>query len=342
MVLIGERQKRRLEQLEALEKLRLGLELQPQSFDALDIDTRSSLDGSQSSRDSDSQQWHVPRTLPANEPPTQSHVDTKAFIQRHVLGLNDRALEKIDSGQVGMADILRAGLTSLQLLAPEADTQSPSCSLESRGSNSSRQVDPPAGLRADRIIVPQNKMHIQTHSLPEDYFNSLRLRKYVTVAALRANADLLGVAFEKMIHAEAPSIFHRSGEGSSDVSWTKLPADLQPTPTQIRYPHPVYVDVFPFPVLRDQIITMMSDGSPAFNTKDFCKDLEKEGLICWGSTMDEGEGTGSGAPWDSRSWEAQPWFLKKWWYILGGSDGPVFKQTRWWHELRGDRFPDLW
>jgi hypothetical protein len=29
--------------------------------------------------------------------------------------------------------------------------------------------------------------------------------------------------------------------------------------------------------------------------------------------------------------------MKKWWIVIGGVEGEIYKQTEWWCELRGDR-----
>lgn len=76
---------------------------------------------------------------------------------------------------------------------------------------------------------------------------------------------------------------------------------------------------------------------------DLCADLQNDGLICWGSSLGGGSAAmGSGAPWDARSWEAQSWFLRKWWILIGGAEGEIYKQTRWWCEMRGERFCNPW
>ena len=78
---------------------------------------------------------------------------------------------------------------------------------------------------------------------------------------------------------------------------------------------------------------------PSINQGEFCADLENDGLICWASyTGPDNEVSGSSAPWDIRSWEAQPWFLKKWWLVFGDESG-IYQQSKWWHEFRGDHLP---
>lgn len=267
--------------------------------------------------------------------------DARSLITENAIALDDDATRIIESGQVALADILREGLAALRLLPPL------SSSTSSRGQSThalDQRGNPETELQTDRILVPRNSMKVHSHSLPDLYSNHLRVRKFVTVAAVRANAELLGISFEGLIDHDAPSPFFIGESGTPKDTWDSIPPDLRPTATQMRHQHPCYIDVLPFAVARERIINMMRSEPPMLDENEFCDDLEKEGLICWGTTTDsdEGMGSGTGAPWDGRSWEAQPWFLKKWWLVLGGPDGALFKQTRWWHEFRGDRLPDLW
>ncbi|ERS99859.1 hypothetical protein HMPREF1624_03224 [Sporothrix schenckii ATCC 58251] len=85
---------------------------------------------------------------------------------------------------------------------------------------------------------------------------------------------------------------------------------------------------------------------------ELCYDMNvAEGLVCWGSqTGNDGAGLSSQAkrdsgsardmraclPWDMRSWEPQVWFLKKYWFLVGGWDDDMWRNCRWWHSMRGD------
>ena len=67
-----------------------------------------------------------------------------------------------------------------------------------------------------------------------------------------------------------------------------------------------------------------------------CDDFRRDGMIVWGS---QGNGMGMGActPWDMRSWEPQLWFLKKYWFLVGGWDDELWKAARWWHTMRNEK-----
>lgn len=75
-----------------------------------------------------------------------------------------------------------------------------------------------------------------------------------------------------------------------------------------------------------------------------------DGLICWAGAglgrRDRDSSTGRapascGTPWDVRSWEARPWFLRKYWALLGGEEGELVRQSEWWRGMRGED-EDIW
>jgi hypothetical protein len=92
------------------------------------------------------------------------------------------------------------------------------------------------------------------------------------------------------------------------------------------------MDIFPFPIFRERAIILSSQLPMIFDENELAKDLDNDGLICWGSIS----GSGTGCPWDKRSWEAQPWFLDKWWMLTGGAEGDLSSQSRWWRGVRGE------
>lgn len=142
---------------------------------------------------------------------------------------------------------------------------------------------------------------------------------------------------------------------------------------QVLVKHEPWIDVLPFPTLRDALIrgivaamqkqdgseeevvnwkerrTPLSDDMPIceFDTEieaEFWRDVvNNDGLVCWGSVGgrdDEGrEGGGTGSPWDGRSWEARKWFLEKWGDLLGESGGELGAASSWWRGFRGEDLP---
>jgi hypothetical protein len=151
----------------------------------------------------------------------------------------------------------------------------------------------------------------------------------------------MGISIEIAKTPRCPSPFYQSPPLSSQEPTlishqiskrceANLRLDLRPSTIQRTHPHEIYLDVYPFPKWRDKVIQLLSLSPPAFDEMELKRDLDKDGLICWGSIS----GKGSGAPWDSRSWEAQKWFLEKWWFITKNSG--VDTQSEWWRMMRGE------
>lgn len=271
---------------------------------------------------------------------TQLHpLQALSFIARHVGELDETSRSRLISGDVTIQDILQTGMDVLGLRRTSASNRTDSPGRENLSSV----------LRTDRILIPHNRMLIHTHSLPCVYTNHLRIKQFSTLAAIRANAELLGLTFEEIIDPATESPFFSGAltagnrETAAFTKFEALKPDLRPTESQIKNSHHPYIDLLPCPMFRQRFVHLATMDPPMFDEDEFCQDLENDGLICWGSYVGErNEVTGSGAPWDIRSWEAQPWFLKKWWFLVGGEEGELFQQTRWWHEIRGDQLPYFW
>ncbi|KAK9349966.1 hypothetical protein V1523DRAFT_421251 [Lipomyces doorenjongii] len=84
--------------------------------------------------------------------------------------------------------------------------------------------------------------------------------------------------------------------------------------------------------MRSRAISLSAFSPPLFDVVELKVDIMKDGLVCW--HMDRmGH---DDHPVDLRSWEAAPWFLKKWWKLLSGKDGEAWEQTKWRREFRGE------
>lgn len=157
------------------------------------------------------------------------------------------------------------------------------------------------------------------------------LVRYNVATALATNAALLGVT-EEFYKWEGISPMNKQGPLlglSSHDHFANWPATLQPTRLQLLIAHHPWVDCFPWPQLRDNLLK-------AFQHPDLCdedelchdisdyEDAEKEPmLLIWGS------------PWDKRSWEVSDEFLKKWAWLLNGC-GEVLMSTNHWRAKRGE------
>jgi hypothetical protein len=118
----------------------------------------------------------------------------------------------------------------------------------------------------------------------------------------------------------------------SHHSIAKIKPDLRPSNTQLVTPHPSYLDCIIYPSFRDRAIEL--SAAEKLDHWDLFCDIVNDGLVCWGSANKAG--MENGVAWSMRSWEARPWFLKKWWFLAGGEDEEVWQGSRWWWSMRGE------
>lgn len=92
----------------------------------------------------------------------------------------------------------------------------------------------------------------------------------------------------------------------------------------------MWVDTFPCPKLRDNIISY----DTLFHEDEFCidvmgglyegfNDIELNGLLIWGE------------PWSETGWEVTPGFAKKWGFLLKGCD-TLIEATNKYRAARGE------
>jgi hypothetical protein len=198
-----------------------------------------------------------------------------------------------------------------------------------------------AGFRAINSPVNSSKEAMKLLSSPflaDPYKNNLRLVRAATLDAYLSNALSLGMDIPTLYREHCSSPFYRPrtnrGEDIRNLvakMSINLPEHLKPTPPQVLCPHHPYLDLLPFPTLRARAIALTSRNPPLIDGAELKSDIMSDGLICWRTS-----GSGRGQPWNMKSWEAAPWFLKKWSILVGGEEEEVWKQTKWWRELRGE------
>ena len=105
-------------------------------------------------------------------------------------------------------------------------------------------------------------------------------------------------------------------------------ADLRPTELQRSKAHALYIDMIPFPIFRDRVITMLAMSPPAFDEDELRRDMENDGVLVWGGARVERSVR------DRRNWECAKWFLAKWTFLVNGSG--MEDQSRWWRQMRGE------
>ncbi|KNG83842.1 hypothetical protein ANOM_007366 [Aspergillus nomiae NRRL 13137] len=160
---------------------------------------------------------------------------------------------------------------------------------------------------------------------------TIKLTSFSSTSAFLENAKQLGLSLGDFVNDDSESPFCSRYQ---PISYHTLAADLQPTPEQLKFPHHPYLDIVPFPSFRARALTAISSGTPAFSEDELCFDLAHDSMRCWGSTATSLHGRGNGTPWDARSWEVSPWFLKKWGFLVGNEDDAIYQNSLWWWSQR--------
>ncbi|KAK6526196.1 hypothetical protein TWF281_011231 [Arthrobotrys megalospora] len=167
------------------------------------------------------------------------------------------------------------------------------------------------------------------HPNPRDLPSLSRLNAF---DALARNSLLLCIPYEFLETDEFSSPFNYYGplEESSSTRLS-LPKDLSPTILQKNIIHHSWLDLFPFPSLRDNILLGILSGQLDEDQlcDEICCDLlnldaeSVPSLMVWGDS------------WDSKGWEFSESFFHKWGVLLQGCP-EVFQATNYWREERGD------
>ncbi|KAL6692440.1 hypothetical protein J3F84DRAFT_384045 [Trichoderma pleuroticola] len=180
--------------------------------------------------------------------------------------------------------------------------------------------------------------------------SSIHIERVCIAAALYTLVKYMGIGEENFCADDSTSPFYRQSlEFADDATrnrtismvqqmYKTLKPDLRPIAEQIVIKHHPYIDILPFPTLRSNLIVHQKE----INEDEFLNDT-LTGLMCWGGAgtvkSDSDNVTGHAATetvWDVQSWEAKAWFLKKYWWLLGGEDGELVRQSEWWRSVRGE------
>ncbi|CAN9225193.1 unnamed protein product [Alternaria alternata] len=145
--------------------------------------------------------------------------------------------------------------------------------------------------------------------------------------ALAGNVSVLGLSKSWLLcDSVSPLTQHRPLE-------LACPRVLFPTVLQLTTSHHPWVDLFPLPQFRDNILRAAIQD-PHFDEDELWFDLletkcapgsaESPSLLVWGE------------PWDIWKWEVNIEFLRKWSHLLDGCT-TLLESTNYWRRRRGER-----
>lgn len=154
-----------------------------------------------------------------------------------------------------------------------------------------------------------------------------------TFDALVRNALMLRIPVEYLEAEDQASLFNLEGPSAAPGEEDSgLPATLRPTALQRTVRHHSWLDLFPIPRMRDNILCGIQAG--VYDEDVLCDalccellDLDNPAtaaLVVWGEA------------WDAAGWEFSAQFFDKWGPLLRGCEG-VLETTNSWRRKRGAR-----
>jgi hypothetical protein len=155
----------------------------------------------------------------------------------------------------------------------------------------------------------------------------LSLVRYNLYRAVAANSWSLGID-PRLMHSDIPSPFTSNDPAISKLCLS-LPLALRPTALQKSVYHHPYIDLFPFPSMRDRLLQVGDTIDEDMLCADFAGDNidsnfgEHTGLIVWGE------------PWDPQAWEISEPLWKKWSWLLKECSG-ILETTNYWRQKRDE------
>ncbi|PYH94461.1 hypothetical protein BO71DRAFT_398834 [Aspergillus ellipticus CBS 707.79] len=148
------------------------------------------------------------------------------------------------------------------------------------------------------------------------------LSKFNILRGFVDNMAALGLNIEAM-EDDVISPFNTNTPRARDKE--VIPASLSPTSTQRSTPHHPWLDCFPFPRMRDNLI----NADASFDDCELCTDIMDPtngdiGMMVWGD------------PWLPQNWEVSELFALKWSWVIEGCP-EIFLHTNYWRARRGLR-----
>lgn len=187
-------------------------------------------------------------------------------------------------------------------------------------------------------------IHLLNHAYMDYTLNTPRpaslplLLRINVLSAFAYNAKLLGIDEEGLCRCDLISPFNTFGPLSLPNPYLPppvSPTSLLPTSLQETVVHHPWIDLLPFPILRDNMLKLLALG--LLDDDELCFDIlelsdrdlsTRPAMIVWGD------------PSDWKSWEINDAFLCKWGLLLRGCSD-IIAASNYWRNTRGEK-PIVW
>ncbi|KAH7237186.1 hypothetical protein B0J15DRAFT_503425 [Fusarium solani] len=214
----------------------------------------------------------------------------------------------------------------------------------------------PTRHRSDRSRTSHSSINSQHDEsiLPDVYLNMLQFEPVAIFNAAFQNALSMGFDLPFIAncggHCISPfyqpslasttdptALLQQGAASTASFKNTSIPIHLRPTLAQVLIPHHASLDLIPLPFLRERAILLSAAMPDTFNSWELKFDIYgRGGLTIWRRSQSgtERRSNTTYQPWDMKSWEAAPWFLKKWTMIIGDEESEFYKQSIGWQLIR--------
>ncbi|KAH3450677.1 hypothetical protein KXV91_009492 [Aspergillus fumigatus] len=205
------------------------------------------------------------------------------------------------------------------------------------------QTPPSSSATSISSTSPNNETSLVANQNSSLCLNSSQVRQYLDtfvrtayesyVLGFPTSDHLLTLSKVNVFRAFA-SIMSLLGMSHTDdpttgCTTTLSPPSLRPTRLQKTIPHHPWLDFFPIPKIRDNLLTTGEDN---FDDCQLCVDI----MGFWDSGMDACCMLVWGDPTDPKNWEVTERFLKKWPWVVRGCPG-LLESTNNWRRKRGEK-----
>lgn len=157
----------------------------------------------------------------------------------------------------------------------------------------------------------------------------ISLSRLNVLRAAYDNVMAVGMTAEWLCQDDIISIFSIQGPRLPEDN---IPSNLRPTDLQRSTPHHPWLDIFPFPRLRDNLIQVGDN----LDDDELCHDL----TAFWDTRTSNARLLVWGVPSCPENWEVTEEFAMKWGFFLRGCPD-ILKSTNKWRIQRGEK-PLVW
>ncbi|PLB51989.1 hypothetical protein P170DRAFT_352882 [Aspergillus steynii IBT 23096] len=229
--------------------------------------------------------------------------------------VNQRVLRARKHGNRQKALILRskndkAGRRRYALILPRPD--------QTKGPQQLSLSQPASLLEAVAMMTRFNATAYERYYAADPCLDHLlTLTKFNVLRAFVDNMASLGLSIQEMGDDDISPF--NTPNNHDDI----IPTSLSPTATQRSIPHHPWLDCFPFPGMRDNLV----HAAESFNDCELCTDIMDPsngdvGMMVWGD------------PWLPQNWEVSELFVQKWSWVIEGFP-EVLVHSNYWRDRRG-------